>query len=793
MLPIELQERKQWVVAGADKRPYFWNGGLVAASVIDPSTWMSYEDACSLASFKGLSVGYVLSKDDPFVCIDFDIRDCDKLDKNSMVYPQEMWTPEVVIKQQDFIINSIDSYKELSVSRKGIHVWVKGESGPGARRGGVEVYSQERFIICTGLGFNSIERSIVDGRVVAEVQGDGLGISDQDEFLKKVLGSLREVVQEISLVELDEVESDQVIWERASGAANNEKFKKLCDGDWQGLNYPSQSEADFALLSMFTFYSKSNSQCRRLFRMTGLGQREKCNKNDVHLNRMLLQIRSRQAHEESLNLKQQLESLLLAKVIEKQIDVEEVEPTVVIDNCLFNAEYDFNQVYAIDNPPGVMGEICEFIYGAAPRPVKEVSIVAGLGFVAGCAGKAYHLEQTGLNLYLILVARSAVGKEAMHSGISYLVRDLSRVIPETTNFVNYNEFVSSSALVKSFKDTPSFVNIAGELGRRIAAMSKDMVGPLYGLRTTIVNLYQKSAPGSSVGGLEYSDKDKKAEIKGAVAYSMIGETTPGVLFDALTEEMMEDGFLSRFSIIQYEGDRVPLNYHTQTKVPQDLLDKLSYILAHCVTGNADREFEKGIGHSNSIRVKLSDAAWILQFNFNIHCDKEINKAGDKESLRQMWNRSHLKALRISGLLAVCDNPSFPVVTIEHMKWAINIVLNDVKLIGSKLKGGDIGNSDDVRVLKLVEVCQQYFKLNNADLVKLKIDPDIKASGVIPRQYLQMRTCAISSFRNHKMGSTMALNQAIGTMIDNGKLVEIDKITRERDYGTSGKLYRLVSL
>ena len=72
-----------------------------SASVSDPSTWSSFEQAVSAYHGGGYSgIGFVFTKDDPYVGVDFD--DC---------FNEEILTPEVLQ-----YISRLDSYTEISPS-----------------------------------------------------------------------------------------------------------------------------------------------------------------------------------------------------------------------------------------------------------------------------------------------------------------------------------------------------------------------------------------------------------------------------------------------------------------------------------------------------------------------------------------------------------------------------------------------------------------------------------------------------------------------------------------------------
>lgn len=271
-LPQELCERPQWCVAGADKAPRIATEGLPLAKSNDPTTWRTFDEACTFAAHHRLHIGYMLDRGDPFTCIDMDVKDA-----SNEANPSK-WTPPEQLARFQSIVQEMDSYAERSRSGIGLHAWVKGKIGKGRRRDGVELYSQERFIICTGDIY--INKPIANRQEIL------------DRMLSQMLES--EATTTIELVEVAETEEDANIWQRGATAANGEKFKQLWTGDWQGSQYPSQSEADFALLSMLCFYTKSNEQVRRLFRMSELGKREKATNSNDYINRSLSNLRGRQ-------------------------------------------------------------------------------------------------------------------------------------------------------------------------------------------------------------------------------------------------------------------------------------------------------------------------------------------------------------------------------------------------------------------------------------------------------------------------------------------------------------------
>lgn len=102
----------------------------------------------------------------------------------------------------------------------------------------------------------------------------------------------------------------------------------------------------------------------------------------------------------------------------------------------------------LENPEGLLGDIAEYFYESAPRPSKLISIAGAIGFFAGIVGRGYNISGTGLNQYILVLAPTGSGKEAMASGIDRLIVEIRKQVPAVSDFMGPAEIASGPALLK---------------------------------------------------------------------------------------------------------------------------------------------------------------------------------------------------------------------------------------------------------------------------------------------------------------------------------------------------------
>ncbi|WP_169313114.1 phage/plasmid primase, P4 family [Acetonema longum] len=235
-----------------DKVPYNPKSGR-QASIKNPATWGTYEEALSLCSREGMAgVGFVFKENDPYCGIDID---------NCLNERGEISTEAAAI------VRELDSYTEVSPSGNGLHILVKAalsstawHKQKGVIAGGdIEMYSTGRYFTVTGKRWPGSPADVNHrGEEIAQIQARYAGQEqpkaaepDQDFDLSAYL-------------------PDEEVLRRARAAKDGEKFTRLYDRGDTSLHGGDDSAADLALCLLLAFWTQNPEQIDRLFRESKL-------------------------------------------------------------------------------------------------------------------------------------------------------------------------------------------------------------------------------------------------------------------------------------------------------------------------------------------------------------------------------------------------------------------------------------------------------------------------------------------------------------------------------------------
>lgn len=764
MVPAELKAYHQWVLwrevvlddGKRTKIPYTIRGDK--ASTTDPSTWSTFEQACTACQRLLMNgIGFVLTRNDPFGCID-----CDPPFKE-VPYDEGQKIADRHLK----IMQAFQSYTEVSPSGEGFHIWIKGELEHGRRRNKVEVYTSERFMTVTGNTYYDLpisDRGWLLHELWKELD-DGRGNNGN--------GQVKEQTQKYT---------DDQIYIQAKEAENGEKFLNLWNGHWMDAGYKSQSEADFALINILSFYSRNVDQIRRLFFASALGARDKAKRKDYISNMVQRSFDNQPLYVELEDLTSSIKEQLDASKKIKQSDMAANPFAGPLFQGIPDPDYDWTI------PPGLLGEIAQYIYAQAPRQVKEIALAAAIGLMAGICGRQYNISGTGLNQYLLMLAGTGTGKEAMRSGIDKLMSFVKLSVPAAIEYIGPSDIASGQAIAKYIVKNPCFISIVGEFGLFMQNMcaynaSQSQVT----LRKKFLEFYNKSGEKDVMQPTIYSEKEKNTAIVHSPSFSLLGESVPESWYGGLDEGMIAQGLLPRFMCIEYLGPRPPLNKGFDKVIPTDDLVRKVAELSENVLRMAH--------NSRVIHIQLDAEAQKFADDFEKQTTDNINNS-DINIAKELWNRAHLKMLKLAGLIAIGLDMYRPTVSLECIQWAHALIERDIRNVFDKFERGRIGKNTNEggQIADMTLLIRDYLVSPYDDkLQKYLVDSRMHQDRVIAHSYFLRRLQQKTSFRNDKMGATFAIKRTVENLVSDGALQEVRQLAIKDRYGKSLKAYGIVDM
>lgn len=741
-IPDELKYNMQWGVSTMrvvdpatgrkDKAPRNPKTGELL-DVTNPKGWGTFDDAINSGY---PAIGMRLTADDPYTVIDLD-NSPNREDKDNARR----------------IFDAFDSYTERSQSGNGIHIILKGPSEAGRRKNNVEIYSQERYIICTGVVLKDLP--IVEGGKTLKELKKSLDVSDNPDTLPVI--EYR-----------DEKESDHQVLAKMFGAANGVEVKRL----YETKPSPSEdwSQKDAQLAQHICFYTRNPAQALRIFRESALyrgngekrGYENKAKYEEDYL------IRRTFGRAWSLEIAREEQRKRDAAVLEQMVrdnlaDVPDEGDKNVVDEQLSELG-----LPPITFPDGLVGEIARYIYKTAPRPVAEVALSGAIALVSGLAGRHYNINGSGLGLYIVLLAKTGRGKEAANSGVSLLMEEVSKTIPASLMFRGPSHIASGQGLIRVMSEgeedenIPSKFVILSEFGHTLNVIcARDATAADMRTRQALLDLFSKNSWGSVIKESAYADRQNNTKEIYSPNLTLLGDTTPEVFFNSVSMDIINEGFLPRFMLIEYDGPRVKSNYDINRVPPTDLVTRVQTLVSQVI---AARDMHQ------CINITMNDEAKKLLDEFDDYCDAKIN---NDDAIAECWNRAHLQALRLAGNVAVGINMFEPVVDAKTAQWAIDMIKRSVRSLEIRLTVGSYGGSDIQQEFVVRREVQKFFAMTKDEKRKKNVPEKYVENGFLPLRYLREACGSEAVISKTSRGLHATLNNVINTLIAQGDIAEVD--------------------
>ena len=310
------------------------------------------------------------------------------------------------------------------------------------------------------------------------------------------------------------------------------------------------------------------------------------------------------------------------------------------------------------SPPGLVGEIVDWIVSTAERPSRAVALGPALGFVGTLAGRLF-ASPTDLrtNLYIVTLAPSGYGKDRPREAIKRLA-----LAAGLKQYLGAGRIMSTTALRNSLLRQPTCLFMLDEFQgtMRMITDKRNAYGQLLG--NDLMEAFTSAS--TYFAGAEYAGTPAVDVYNPNL--SIYGTSTQDAFWASIGSASALDGLLARMMLFNVEGPkpREVTPTATVSNVPLSLVAKCQAVAAsHGNLANA----HDGSRGAEARRVPLSrDAEAVL---------KDFKSAIAEGEATADWraapflNRAVEHALKLALTVAVGCDPQRPEITGGIMEWA----------------------------------------------------------------------------------------------------------------------------
>jgi len=325
------------------------------------------------------------------------------------------------------------------------------------------------------------------------------------------------------------------------------------------------------------------------------------------------------------------------------------------------------------SPPGLLGEICEWIDSTAIKTQPMLTLGCVLAFCGVLFGrKVRDTGGTRTNLYCMGIADSTAGKNHAPNQIRRLCLEAGAL-----DLLGGDDFASDSSIEARLEKNPATLFLCDEIGHLFAAIKSGLNQHTAKVISLLMKLY--STAGSVYSGREYADTDKRRTLIQPCC-CIYGYSTLERFLEGLSPDELTDGWLSRCLVFHTVNNPDKTRNLIEAPVPHDLARKVNAWFGRQISRSAgDGNMDAFVNHyttgiyarpPNQIIVPTQAEAETLFREFDNDCGKLGKK--DKE-IATLWYRAEENARRIALIIATSMDFHNPEVTPAIAVYSIALI------------------------------------------------------------------------------------------------------------------------